>query len=265
MISFGEIERLSLRYAVPQETIEKDYVLSWVLTGLSTLNLTDDLVFRGGTAIKKIFLPNHRFSYDLDFISTGIKGPMMIERLDKVIDWLKGEANLLCAIKDRNPRIVKSRLRIPLTYDGFTQITIAKEVLIDLAHRAEAELLTPLIEGRIISEYTDLQPRSSALTAYRPEAIAAEKVGAIFDHAREEPRDIYDLWALLGSRRIDGRTLAADFERAYGYAIPHAALVEEMKRPTYEKLWEIRLKDQVPNLPPIERIVSEIDELLKGL
>lgn len=265
MVPFGEIERLSLRYAVPQETIEKDYVLSWVLTALSMLNLTDDLIFRGGTAIKKIFLPSHRFSYDLDFISTGIRGSTMIERLDKVIDWLKGEANLVCAIKDRNPRIVKSRLRIPLTYDGFAQITAAKEVLVDLVYRAEAELLVPLANGKIISEYTDLQPRSSALKAYRLEAIAADKVGAIFDHAREEPRDIYDLWALLESRRIDGRTLAADFERAYGYVIPHAALVEEMKRPTYGKLWEIRLKDQVPNLPPIDEVTSEINGFLKGL
>src|SRR5471030_2216003 len=53
---------------VPQHVIEKDYALSYVLAGIAKQpELSHSLIFKGGTALKKIFFGDYRFSEDLDF------------------------------------------------------------------------------------------------------------------------------------------------------------------------------------------------------
>ncbi len=52
---------------VPETVLERDYCLSWFLIGLSHSPLKDILLFKGGTCIKKCYIPDYRFSDDLDF------------------------------------------------------------------------------------------------------------------------------------------------------------------------------------------------------
>ena len=53
---------------IPEAVLERDYCLSWFLVGISqTRFLQEILVFKGGTAIKKCYIPDYRFSEDLDF------------------------------------------------------------------------------------------------------------------------------------------------------------------------------------------------------
>ena len=54
--------------ALPSYVIERDYLLSWVLAGISAApELRETLVFKGGTALKKCYFGDYRFSEDLDF------------------------------------------------------------------------------------------------------------------------------------------------------------------------------------------------------
>jgi len=50
-------------------TLEKDYALTWLLSGIywEDSKLRDILIFKGGTAIRKIYFPEWRLSEDLDF------------------------------------------------------------------------------------------------------------------------------------------------------------------------------------------------------
>src|SRR6266571_7722716 len=65
--------RLRLQEAAAQarvlpEVVERDYALSYVLAGLAVQPaLAETLVFKGGTALKKLFFADYRFSEDLDF------------------------------------------------------------------------------------------------------------------------------------------------------------------------------------------------------
>ncbi|GAI08967.1 unnamed protein product [marine sediment metagenome] len=52
---------------IPIKTLEKDYVLSWILIGIAKSKICDMLSFKGGTALKKFYFPDYRFSEDLDF------------------------------------------------------------------------------------------------------------------------------------------------------------------------------------------------------
>ena len=56
------------RLGIPWEVLERDYLLSWVLIGISEVPmLRDSLVFKGGTALRKCYFGDYRFSEDLDF------------------------------------------------------------------------------------------------------------------------------------------------------------------------------------------------------
>jgi predicted nucleotidyltransferase component of viral defense system len=61
------ISRKLLKY--PLQTSEKDYFLALTLMVIYNSNLADELVFKGGTALHHIYLPQYRFSEDLDFTS----------------------------------------------------------------------------------------------------------------------------------------------------------------------------------------------------
>ena len=52
--------------------VERDYLLSWVLAGISEVaELRETLAFKGGMALKKCYFVDYRFSEDLDF--SGLK------------------------------------------------------------------------------------------------------------------------------------------------------------------------------------------------
>ena len=55
---------------IPEAVIERDYVLAWFLTGLAGHPLREVLAFKGGTALRRCWFEDYRFSEDLDFTLT---------------------------------------------------------------------------------------------------------------------------------------------------------------------------------------------------
>ena len=54
-------------HPAPWEILEQDYILSWVLAGLSSIKeLQEALVFKGGTCLRKCYFGDYRFSQDID-------------------------------------------------------------------------------------------------------------------------------------------------------------------------------------------------------
>ena len=81
---------------IPIKTLEKDYILSWVLIGIAKSKLYNVLSFKGGTALKKFYFPDYRFSEDLDFT---LLTDISIENLEKL---LKGVYSLVLEISNIN-------------------------------------------------------------------------------------------------------------------------------------------------------------------
>jgi predicted nucleotidyltransferase component of viral defense system len=68
MIKPGEVQKKANIAGVRDQQIEKDYVISWILWGISKHNqLSSAVVFKGGTVLKKVYFEDYRFSEDLDF------------------------------------------------------------------------------------------------------------------------------------------------------------------------------------------------------
>ena len=50
-----------------EDVLERDYCLAWLLAGLAESDLSALLAFKGGTALKRCYFGDYRFSEDLDF------------------------------------------------------------------------------------------------------------------------------------------------------------------------------------------------------
>ena len=65
------LEQARKQLGIPWDVLERDYLLSWILAGIGEVDLLrDTLVFKGGTALKKCWFGDYRFSEDLDFSGT---------------------------------------------------------------------------------------------------------------------------------------------------------------------------------------------------
>src|SRR3989339_664273 len=70
MISIQEIRENAKRNGVMPRVIEKDYYLGILLNAISKNTSKGDFVFKGGTALRKCYFKNYRFSEDIDFTVT---------------------------------------------------------------------------------------------------------------------------------------------------------------------------------------------------
>ncbi|ERG97358.1 MAG: protein of unknown function (DUF1814) [Haloquadratum walsbyi J07HQW2] len=72
MLSQDRPRILARELGVRQGYAEKNYVNSWLLWGIFTSDYGDNLLFKGGTALSKLYVPQSwRFSEDVDF---GVEG-----------------------------------------------------------------------------------------------------------------------------------------------------------------------------------------------
>lgn len=59
---------LAREFGLAAQVIEKDYMLGWLLAGISANpEIGNTWVFKGGTCLKKCYFETYRFSEDLDF------------------------------------------------------------------------------------------------------------------------------------------------------------------------------------------------------
>jgi predicted nucleotidyltransferase component of viral defense system len=52
---------------IPESVLERDYCLAWFLVELAESDLRRSFAFKGGTALKRCYFGDYRFSEDLDF------------------------------------------------------------------------------------------------------------------------------------------------------------------------------------------------------
>lgn len=72
MIDKFEIFEIARSLGLQSSTIEKDYVLGWILMGIERNSKTSNSwIFKGGTCLKKCFFDECRFSEDSDFTLIG--------------------------------------------------------------------------------------------------------------------------------------------------------------------------------------------------
>ena len=269
MIPQRNLSRLSNRLAkeggrrIPEAVLERDYCLSWFLLGLSRSTLRKRLLFKGGTALKKCYFPDYRFSEDLDFT---LSEEAPFETIREEIEAAFAETYRASGVvfkyarDDRHPHA--NSHTIYLAYEGplgalpggrevKTDITIREEVVFPVEER-------PVLQG--YKEYDDIREHA-AVRVYSLNEIAAEKVIAVSDRARNEPRDLYDLWYLSEHGHVDLADLVDVIARKLAFRGQSLEAIRgqlEIKEGRLRVLWSRRLAGQMAVLPEFDGIFRSV-------
>ena len=271
MISATELRRLAGIWNVDLTVVERDYVLSWVLAGLYRRPmLAGQMVFKGGTALRKCYFPGSRFSADLDFTL----------RTSPPAQELRAEIEAAC-------RAITDETGIRLEPVDFRTL---RDVPGEEAHQGRIEYTGPL--GRLGSDqprirldltiyetlvlppehrpvhhpYSDADSLDLAVPVYALEEMLAEKLRAMLRRTRA--RDLYDVWQLF--TRYAG---ALDWERARyvleekarykGFTFGSVAdFLTPENREAWARSWEASVRQQVSVLAEYDQVVAEVEGAL---
>lgn len=260
------------------DIIEQDYVLSWVLFGISRLEkLQETLVFKGGTALKKCYFGDYRFSQDLDFSVCGDypRGDDLLELITRACTLASEAAEDLAFTCKRYPEksphpeeqeAFDIRARLPWHRDFSTsvkvEVTTREVILLEPEKRA------------ILHEYGE--QLDSSILVYKVEEIIAEKIRAILQFAkklhergwgRSRVRDYYDLWRILSEYgpQIDTTSIPQLVEKkcvSKGVVFHSVEDLFQDRLMEYLNEWNHWLAPIVPNVPDKDVVIRELKEQL---
>ena len=279
------LQEMRNRHGLPWEVLERDYLLSWVLAGIVRVApLRDTLVFKGGTALKKCYFGDYRFSEDLDFsgledVPTGDAMERAVrDACDAAVKLLDEYAPVDIAWeryteKEPHPDAQEAfTIRARFPWHRRLQTRVLIEITVD------EKVLKPAQKRKIIHEYGE--PLEAEVRVYALEEIVAEKLRAILQHvekleergwSRSRARDYYDLWRVLGSYRdrLDF-TLFPAFLREK-CAVRNVAFdspedfFEDRLLAYVQKTWSQWIGSLVPDLPAFETVIGELRPQIASL
>ena len=262
MITQREISQRAYQERMSDRVIEKDYVLTWILLALADSPLAALLTFKGGTALKKIYFPDYRYSEDLDFTLIGEAEPdELLAGLAETLSSLsRGQGFQFDIPPERIERRAES-LTAYVNFVGPLQARAAsRDVKIDIT--LIERLVFPVETRMVVSDYTDRIDKQ--ILVYSLEEVLTEKLCAII--GRTEPRDVYDAHFLMQRSDIDFYLIPSAFsEKAAAKGVDPTRLAEALirKKPTLQKMWDNRLQHQIKELPQFERVLRELNRKLR--
>lgn len=273
MIPQRELSLLANRLArrggrrIPESVLERDYCLAWFLVGLSRTKLRECLAFKGGTALKRCWFGDYRFSEDLDFtLAEELSLASILADAEKAFRETKRASGVSFRFSRADRKQHANCHAFYLAYEGPISGTAVREVKVDITIREE--VVRPLADRPVLrgyEEYSDL-PTDAVVRVYSLEEIAAEKIVALFDRARNEPRDLYDIWFLTEGGHVDLADLRMDVERKItfrGKSSESVAADFKAKEQRLQKLWSARLSAQMVELPPFETVFRAVSRSVR--
>ena len=257
MIDYLQVQRLSLKNNVSPEIMEKDYFIELLLFYFSKDNfLYENYVFRGGTALKKVYFPEYRFSEDLDFV---IDSKKEIKIFQEIIIKILQKISSDYPIKiDKRSIFERDRLQLFIIYDIIPDIKGIKELKVDIL---KDYYILKHERKRLLFSYPEFENKNSILETYALESVICDKIGRILD-VDNEPRDLYDLWYLL-KLNLDINIIRKEFKNKYGYKILIPNLLRGIVKDDYKKNWENRLIHQMLDLPDFDMLIKDLNKLIK--
>lgn len=251
----------------PEAVLERDYCLAWFLIGLSRSPLRERLAFKGGTAIKRCYFGDYRFSEDLDFtLIEEVPFETIRAELEPVFEEVRRASGVAFRYGREDRQTHANSHTLYLAYEGPLPARAANEVKTDITIRER--LVLPLAERAVVrgyDEYEDL-PEGAVVQVYSLDEIAVEKIVALGDRARNEPRDLYDAWYLTSEGRVDVGGLTAEVEGKLQFrGRTLATLGEEFrkKEARLKKLWSARLAAQMVQLPEFDGVFRALQRRLR--
>lgn len=213
MIPRAAITEWSRRAPWPAvDQIEQDLVLSRLIVEIASHPLLGgELVFRGGTCLHKLVLPEPlRYSEDLDYVRVthGPIGPIL-DAIREIAERLGMDTNTDVG------SFPKARLRGPFE-SGAGAMRVKVEINTYETSPSRPHRRTPF---RVDSTWWS---DSADVLTFHSEELVATKLRALFQ--RRKGRDLFDLWVALTVLRLEPAEIVSCFDpyRPDGYTAERA-------------------------------------------
>lgn len=277
MISRQEIMDISRNINLPVTIIEKDYVLGWVLAGISNHpEISSNWIFKGGTCIKKCYINAYRFSDDLDFTVTQPdlqKESFLIKTFRDITYWVYDNSGIelpqeLISFDIYKNLRSKVSIQEKISYRGpMKPGGDLPRIKLDLTDD-EVLILDPVLR-KIYHPYSDRNENNMQVFCYPYEELFAEKIRALGERLR--PRDLYDVIYLykLYRENNSSKNIFRILEQKCAFksmALPNIDILNSM--PEFAELemeWENMLGHQVASLQPFIYFWQELPEVFDWL
>lgn len=241
MIPQDEFRQLAISQGVPLPYVEKDYVLGWLLWGISrSPDTRQNLILKGGNCLRKLYFADTRFSDDLDFTAIRIPSPGQFrETLNDVcatvseasgipFDLDKTIANAI-QTPDPDSRALDARVYFTgLAGDS----SLLMRIKFDISEFEK--VLLPLQWHPIIHPYSDASALEALVQAYSLEEVLAEKLRSWIQRTRA--RDLFDVVKIVHSGAIPitpSNIMSAFFRKTLFKDLPLAGRDELLFEPKF--------------------------------
>lgn len=279
MIDKIEVLRLAKKLGLQDSTIEKDYVLGWILMGVQCNPKTQSSwIFKGGTCLKKCFFNEYRFSEDLDFTlvdSAQMTDSFLLGILKELSEWTYEEAGIEIPLKNLSVEFYTNLHRSTsaqarLSYLGpLKQKQRSNLPTIKLDLTLHEKVVLPPEKREIFHHYSDKPENAPRVLCYGYEEIFAEKLRALAERAR--PRDLYDIVHLYQKRHLlgDKNKFFESLERKCSFKKMPLPTMEMLERHPQKAIlfseWDNMLGHQLPALKPFETFWEQLPHIFNWL
>lgn len=272
MIGRAEISRAARKAGVLFNVVEKDYCLGWLLKGLAARNPMSDWVFKGGTALKKCYFADWRFSADLDFTGTG-RAPArgdLEQALIQAVAEVTAESGVRYSLQGveltRSAEGEEALVAKVFFVGPSMPRTIQPVAEIHLSYFEE--VVNPPEKREIIHPYSDAFQQE--IWVYSLEEILGEKLRAILQQRNRipRPRDFYDVWRLFREKGdiFDPLEVKKVFlEKCRFKQVEFGSPRDFFDSGLMERnqtAWRASVKNQIKNVPEFEEVITELKSSL---
>ncbi len=244
MVSKEEIIRIAREKALPLGAIEKEFILTYILKKIYESDLKDKLIFKGGTALHKLYL-HKRISIDLDF--TELK-PIKINELKKIIE----DKEINSRIKEINK--TNNSTKVVLSYTSVLEHK--NNIILDISKREKPVL--DLITKKMKSPYF----KDIEILTFQLEELIAEKIRALVQ--RNKPRDYLDIYYVLIKNSFDlekSIKISKQKLKAVNDKFSKEKIFDSLS--IVKSLWEQDLREILPNIPDFDKVIKKISQFFE--
>ncbi len=218
--------------------VEQDLIICRALVEIfNDPFLSNELAFRGGTALFKLYLPPARYSEDIDFVrvKAGPIGPVMDALRERLNPWLG------------TPKRKQSEGRITLIYRFESEEGLPLRLKVEINSREQFSVLG--FERKDFTIKSRWYSGGTSILTYQLDELLGTKLRALYQ--RKKGRDLFDIWKACTDMDANPERIVScflNYMEHEGHTISRA----EFEKNLYEKLNDPRFLDDIDPLLMID-------------
>jgi predicted nucleotidyltransferase component of viral defense system len=198
------LERTSAQTSFPLSLLEKDYYITLVLSGIN--KLSDNLIFKGGTALSKIYYSYYRLSEDMDFsMRLPNKQTTRADRrniMKPVKEGIRGFAKSFDMRVEDVEKAGHNESTQYIYYIDYDSVVLGNKQSIKLEIGLRFNPMLPVSKQKVSHQFLHPFTKESLfdggeIICFALKELVAEKMRAAATRLTIAPRDFYDLDYLI--------------------------------------------------------------------